>query len=73
MSRHSDSRLASPANIQQFQIWQKNLSGFQITLDFRKFLAAKPTTCQDYVKNLTGLTLNLELLTNISSILQIEP
>jgi len=46
----------------QFQIWRKNLSGFQIKGEFRKLSNAKLVIDQDYVNNLTGLALNLELL-----------
>jgi len=47
---------------QQFQIWRKNLSGFQIKAEFRKLSDAKLVIDQDYVKNLPGLALNLERL-----------
>jgi hypothetical protein len=37
-------------------------------MDVRKFLDAKLVTCQDHVKNLTGLALNLEWLPPVARI-----
>jgi len=48
---------------QQFQIWRKNLSGFRKNGHQQVIAGSKSPNSQDYVKNLTGLALNLELLT----------
>jgi len=54
--------------MEQFQVWRKNLSGFQIKDNFRKLSDAKLVIGQDYVKNLTGLALNLELLKEMEEV-----